>query len=133
MSTEAFKDFYYDVCLANYAAMDKAQDPLKKLMDETDKVRLTAKDTDLTFSIKGIPKIKCAGTYNIPDGEVFTAPVKDSVNGYITYNTPLLYQGTVFNNVRLEFKEGKIIKATSSNDEEKIKCNFLIQMKVQDM
>jgi aminopeptidase len=124
MSTESFKDFYYDVCLANYKAMDKAQEPLKKLMEATDKVRLTAKDTDLTFSIKDIPKIKCAGTYNIPDGEVFTAPVRDSVNGYITYNTPLLYQGTVFNNVRLEFKDGKIIKATSNNDQKKLNAIF---------
>lgn len=124
MSTESFKDFYYNVCLANYEAMDKAQEPLKKLMEETDKVRLTAKDTDLTFSIKDIPKIKCAGTFNIPDGEVFTAPVKDSVNGYITYNTPLLYQGTVFNNVRLEFKAGKIVKATSNNDEKKLNTIF---------
>lgn len=124
MSTEKFKDFYYDVCLANYAAMDEAQKPLQDLMLKTDKVRLTGENTDLTFSIKDIPAIRCAGTYNVPDGEVFTAPVKESVNGRISFNTPQMYQGTVFNNISLEFKAGKIISATSDNEEEKLNDIF---------
>ena len=86
-------------------------------MEKTDKVRLVAKDTDLTFSIKGIPAIKCAGHMNIPDGEVYTAPVKDSINGVITYNAPTLEKGIKHENVRLVFKNGKIVEATSSNTE----------------
>jgi aminopeptidase len=86
-------------------------------MERTDKVRLTAQGTDISFSIKGIPAIKCAGELNIPDGEIFTAPVKTSVNGVITYNTSTLYQGTTFENVRLKFKNGKIIEATSNETE----------------
>ncbi|BCJ87014.1 aminopeptidase [Effusibacillus dendaii] len=119
MSTEEFENFYFDVCTADYAKMSKAMDPLKELMDRTDRVKLVAPGTELTFSIKGIGSVKCDGEFNIPDGEVFTAPVRDSVNGIIAYNTPTPYQGFTFENVRLEFKNGKIVNATA-NDTERI-------------
>ena len=119
MSTEAFEDFYFNVCNLDYSKMSKAMDNLVELMNKTDKVRLVAKDTDLTFSIKDIPAIKCAGEMNIPDGEVYTAPVKDSINGVISYNTPSIYQGFTYSNVKLTFKDGKIIDATA-NDTQKI-------------
>lgn len=117
MSTKQFEEFYYNVCTLDYNKMNNAMDSLKNLMDRTDKVRLVAKDTDLSFSIKDIPSIKCAGECNIPDGEVYTAPVKNSVNGVITYNAPSVYDGVCFENVRLVFKDGKIIEATSNNTE----------------
>ena len=119
MSTEAFEDFYYDVCTLDYAKMSEAMDPLVDLMNRTDKVRLVAPETDLTFSIKGIPAVKCDGKYNIPDGEVYTAPVKDSMNGVISYNTVSQYQGFTFDHVRLEVKNGRIIRA-ESNDNQRI-------------
>jgi len=111
MSTEAFEDFYFDVCLLDYKALVPAMNALKKLMDRTDRVEIKGPGTDLRFSIKDIPAIVCGGTYNIPDGEVFTAPVKDSVEGVIQYNTPTIYQGIPFDAVRLEFSKGKIVKA----------------------
>ncbi|WLR50251.1 aminopeptidase [Bacillus tianshenii] len=117
MSTEAFEDFYFDVCTLDYSKMNTAMDPLVELMNKTDVVRITGPGTDLTFSIKDIPAIKCAGECNIPDGEVFTAPVKDSVNGTITYNTPSPYNSFTFENVKLTFKDGKIIEATANNTE----------------
>ena len=117
MSTEAFEDFYFNVCNLDYSKMSKAMDPLAELMRKTDKVHIIGENTDLHFSIKDIPVIKCAGEMNIPDGEVYTAPVKNSVNGYITYNMPAVYQGYTFENIRLEFKDGKIIKATANNTE----------------
>ena len=117
MSTEAFEDFYFKVCNLDYGKMSKAMDSLVKYLEKTDKVRIVGKDTDITFSIKGLPAVKCAGDANIPDGEVFTAPVKDSVNGVITYNTPSLKDGFTFENIRLEFKNGKIVKATANNTE----------------
>ncbi|MDQ0224565.1 aminopeptidase [Metabacillus niabensis] len=123
MSTEQFEDFYFDVCNLDYSKMDKAMDPLVELMNKTDKVRITGKGTDLTFSIKDIPAIKCSGQMNIPDGEVYTAPVRDSVNGKITYNTPSPYNGFTFENVILTFKDGKIIEATA-NDTERINKIF---------
>ncbi|PTY40612.1 aminopeptidase [Brachyspira hampsonii] len=120
MSTDEFEDFYFKVCNLDYSKMSKAMDNLVKLMNKTDKVRIVGKDTDLTFSIKDIPAIKCAGELNIPDGEVFTAPVKNSVNGILTYNTPSLYSdGFTYENIRFEFKNGKIINA-SCNDTNRI-------------
>ena len=118
MSTEEFEDFYFSVCTLNYDKMSKALDNLKNLMNKTDRVKIIGNGTDLSFSIKGIPAEKYMGTFNIPDGEVATAPVRTSVNGYITYNTETRYNGILFNNIRFEFKNGKIIKATSNKTKE---------------
>jgi aminopeptidase len=111
MSTEAFEDFYFKTCLLDYKALLPSMNALKKLMDRTDKVEIKGPGTDLRFSIKGINSIVCGGNYNIPDGEVFTAPVRDSVEGFISYNAPTIYQGIPFDAIRLEFSKGKIIKA----------------------
>lgn len=123
MSTEAFEDFYFNVCNLDYGKMAEAMDGLVALMNQTDKVRITGPGTDLTFSIKDIPAVKCAGLRNIPDGEVYTAPVRDSVNGTITYNTPSPYQGFTFENVSLTFENGRIVKA-EANDTERINQIF---------
>jgi aminopeptidase len=117
MSTAAFEDFYFDVCTADYAAMKEAQKPLAERMRKTDRVRIVAPGTELEFSIKGIPVIECWGERNIPDGEVFTAPVRDSIHGRIRFNTPSRYQGTVFEGIEFEFKDGKIIRATANETE----------------
>jgi aminopeptidase len=97
--------------------MSRAQDRLKELMEATDRVQIRGPGTDLCFSIKGIGVIKCDGKRNIPDGEVYTAPVRESVNGTITYNTPSLYQGVVYNDIRFTFEGGKIVKASCSGDD----------------
>ncbi|MDR6225320.1 aminopeptidase [Desmospora profundinema] len=116
-STEAFEDFFFDVCTVDYERMDKAMLPLVERMERTNQVRIKGPGTDLTFSIKGMPAIKCSGQSNIPDGEVFTAPVRHSVNGVLTYNTASVYQGTTFENIRFEFQEGKIVRATANQTE----------------
>jgi aminopeptidase len=123
MSTEAFEKFYFDVCTLNYAKMVPGMKALKTLMEKTDKVQLRGPGVDLSFSIKGIAAIPCGGGHNIPDGEVFTAPVKNSVEGYIAYNAPTIYQGTAFDNVRLVFKAGRIVEATANNT---IKLNEIL-------
>ena len=115
MSTEAFENLYFNVCTMDYRKMAKAMIPLWKRMKKAGRVHIKSPGTDLTFSIKGIGAKMCEGLVNIPDGEVFSCPVKDSVNGVIQYNTPTIYAGTKFENVRLEFKSGKIVKATSNN------------------
>lgn len=114
-SFEAFEDFYYDVCNLDYKKMSEAMNPLKTLMEKTDKVHIKGNNTDLTFSIKGMPAIKCDGNMNIPDGEVYTAPVKNSINGKLTYTCPSLYEGFTFENVSLTFKDGKIVEAVANN------------------
>lgn len=123
MSTDAFEEFYFNVCNLDYSKMDKAMDALKARMDKADKIRIVAPGTDLCFSIKGIGSKKCSGGHNIPDGEIYSAPVKDSVNGVITYNAPSVQNGFKYENVSLTFKDGKIIKATG-NDEKKINAIF---------
>jgi aminopeptidase len=115
-SLETFTDFYFKACLLNYKEFRKAMQPLQALMDKTDRVRITAPGTDLQFSIRGIPAITCEGLRNLPDGEVFTAPVRDSVNGVIRFNTPSPYMGQLFSNVTLTFKNGQIVDATCDGD-----------------
>lgn len=117
MGVEEFSKFSFDAMCYDYDQMSKDLEPLKKLMEKTDKVRLTGVGTDITFSIKDIPVIPCTGESNIPDGEVYTAPVKDSINGVIRYNTPSPYRGNVYNHVTLEFENGKIINATCDEDD----------------
>jgi aminopeptidase len=117
MSTEAFEDFYFDVCTLDYRKLQPGMRALKNLFQKTDRVEIRGPGTDLRFSIKGIPAIICGGDRNIPDGEVFTAPVRDSVDGHITFNAPSIYQGTAFDGVRLEFRKGKVVKATANESE----------------
>ncbi len=116
MSTAGFEDFFFQVCTLDYAKMSRAMQQLKKRMEATDKVRLKGpRDTDLTFSIRGIPAVPCDGHLNIPDGEVFTAPVRESLNGVIHFNAPTMYRGATHENIRLVFKAGKVVEATSTS------------------
>jgi len=115
MSTTAFADFFFKVCTLDYSRMIPGMRALKQAMEKTDIVHIKGPGTDLAFSIKDIPAVTCGGTHNIPDGEVFTAPVKNSVEGVITYNAPTVYQGVSFDNVKLVFEKGRIVEATSSN------------------
>ena len=117
MPTEAFEDFYFQVCTLDYARMSRAMQPLKELMERTDRVRLVAPGTDLRFSIRDIPAICCDGGRNIPDGEVFTAPVRDSVEGTIQFNAATIYQGVSHERIRLVFEKGQVVDSDSSNAE----------------
>lgn len=120
MSTERFEDFYFDVCTTDYVQMAAHQEPLKARMDAADRVRIVSPGTDIEFSIKGIPTVPCNGQRNIPDGEVFTAPVKTSVNGKIKFNAPSRYQGTIFSDVELTFENGKVVKANCTGESAKL-------------
>jgi aminopeptidase len=117
MSTESFEDFFFRVCTQDYSRMVKGMQTLETLMANADQVHLKGPDTDLRFSIKGIGAVACGGSHNIPDGEVFSCPVKDSVEGEITYNAPTIYQGVSFDRIHLKFEKGKIVHADGSNAE----------------
>ena len=119
MSRARFEDFYFDVCELDYGKMGKAMDSLVTRMEAVDRVRILGPGTDISFSIKDIPVIKCAGKNNIPDGEVFTAPVRESVNGVLSVNTTSEEQGFTYENIRFEFKDGKIVDA-AANDTKRI-------------
>lgn len=115
VSTRAFEDYYFKVCNLDYSKMCKAMEPLKALMENTDKVKIVTPNTNLEFSIKNIPAVKCCGERNIPDGELYTAPVKDSVNGTICFNVPALFNGVLHQNICLGFENGRVVRASSNN------------------
>ncbi len=117
MSTEAFEDFYFDVCTLDYGKLRPGMKALKALMERTNRVEIKGPGTDLRFSMKGIPAVICGGDHNIPDGEVFSCPVKESVEGHVTFNAPTIYQGTSFDGIRLGFREGKVVEAASNHTE----------------
>lgn len=119
-SLQAFEDFYYDVCTLDYRKMSKAMDPLKRMMEKTDLVEVKAPGTDLKLSIKGLPAIKCDGHLNIPDGELYSAPVKNSVNGTIRFNSRTLYEGVVFDQIDLRFRNGKVVEADAGGQSKKL-------------
>ena len=114
MSTEAFEDFFFKVCTLDYRKLQPGMKALKTLMEKTDEVQIKGPGTDLRFSMKGIPAIICGGDRNIPDGEVFSCPVKNSVQGHVSFNAPSIYQSTAFDNIRLDFRDGKVVEATSN-------------------
>ena len=120
MSLEEYEDYLFSACCIDWAAESKKQEKLKRLMDRADRVRIVSSDTDLSFSLRGMPGIKCDGRCNIPDGEVFTAPVRDSVEGFITYNCPTVYQGKEFTTIRLEFSKGRIVNASAPGMDEEL-------------
>lgn len=113
MSLDEYEDYLFSACCVDWAVESRKQEKLKKMIDNTDMIRIVAPDTDISFSIKGLPGVKCDGRLNMPDGEVFSAPVRDSVEGHIAYNCPSIYQGKEFNGVRFEFRKGKIVRATA--------------------
>lgn len=116
MSTESFEDFYFKVCAeVDYGAMASAAEPLRELMSRTDEVRIVGPGTDLRFSVRDIGAVPCSGDRNIPDGETFTCPVRDSIEGHIQFNCETLYRGTVFNRIRLAFRKGRIEEAEAGS------------------
>lgn len=115
MSTEAFENFYYDICSIDYSDLSKAMDPLKEHMEKTNLIEIKGPNVDLSFSVDNIGVIKGDGTDNLPDGELYTAPIKDSVNGAITFNTASTFNGVTFENISLTFVDGKVVKATANH------------------
>ncbi len=115
MPTDEFENYYYRVTSGvDYERMSAAMDPAKEFLDRCDRISILGPGTDLHFTVKGMGSVKCEGRRNIPDGEIYTAPHKESVEGVITYNTPSTCQGVRYSNIRFEFARGKIISAVSN-------------------
>ena len=121
MSLEEFSDFVFKATNINYKDLSKKQTKLKKILDKAKEVKILAPDTELTFSLAGRKSIKCDGKRNVPDGEVFIAPVEKSTEGYIAYSYPAIKGGREVDGIRLEFKKGKVVKATATKNEEYLK------------
>jgi aminopeptidase len=120
MSTEAFQDFFFNACCMDYSRMTLGMNALQKRMKDANEVKIIGPATDLSFSLKGINAVSCGGTHNIPDGEVFSCPVRDSVNGCVTFNADTIYQGSSFSDISLTFENGKIIEARSSSNQDRL-------------
>ncbi len=121
MSMEEYEDFLFKACLIDWKELSKKLHKLKEILDKTDKVKIIGEDTELEFSIKGRVAIVADGEKNMPDGEVFTSVLEDSVNGYIYFDLPAVYLGRVVEGVRLEFKDGVVVKASARVNEELLK------------
>jgi len=120
MSTESFENFFFNACCMDYSRMVPGMAALEKRMKDAELVRITGPKTDLRFSIKGINAVSCGVTHNIPDGEVFSCPVRDSVNGTVFFNADTIYQGSAFSGITLTFKDGYIVEATSSSNQQRL-------------
>lgn len=101
--------------------IEKNQDKIVEILNKVDKIQVLGEDTDLLLSVKGRKWINCSGHNNLPDGEVYTAPIEDSVNGRIRFTYPGIYQGKEIENIYLEFKDGKVKKATADKAEDLLK------------
>ena len=115
MSTDAFSRYFFGAVTYDFDRQRQGLAALQRRMEQAEAVRITAPDTDLTMKLGKIPVIVCDGKANLPDGEVFTAPVVDSVQGTIRFNAPSTYRGRRFENVCLTFRDGKVVEA-SAND-----------------
>jgi aminopeptidase len=130
MSLREFEDFVYDSSLVHepdpikaWKKISKEQQRLVRFLNKARKIHVIGPDTDLTLEVAGRKWINCDGHENFPDGEIFTGPIEDSVNGHIRYTYPACSDGREVEDVRLQFKDGKVIKATAAKNEE-----FLQQM-----
>lgn len=126
MSREGFADFYYSECCVDYARMGEAVRPLKALMDKTNWVRIVGPTTNLRFSIRDNVSIPCCGMRNIPDGECFTAPVRDSMNGSVVFNAPTVQEGSGFEQIKLRFVHGQVVQAEAANEKQTRKLNEIL-------
>lgn len=118
MATEELEEFYFRCCCIDYGRFTQRMEPLARLMEHTDRVRIIGSDVDLRFSIKNMGVCVCRGNRNLPAGEVFTAPVIDSVEGFIRYNTPSMYNNYLFAGITLEFFKGRIEQASCLQGEQ---------------
>jgi aminopeptidase len=130
MSLRDYEDFYYAACLATdgepVTAWERQSEEVKRLsgwIEGKEEVRVTAPGTDITLGVAGRTWIPCYGEHNMPDGEFFTGPVEDSVNGEISFSFPASYGGRTVSGVRLRFENGKVVDATAEQGEA-----FLVEM-----
>jgi aminopeptidase len=120
-SLPEYEKLYYRAVNQDWASMAKMFLRAKRILEKSKRVRITGKDTDLSFSIRGRTAIPCAGEYNMPDGEIFTAPVESSTEGTIRYEFPAIYGGREVSGIRLTFRDGKVVEASAEKNESILK------------
>lgn len=125
MSLDDYANFLYGACMPDlddpigyWQRVSERQERIVKWLEGKKKVHLLGKDTDLRLSIDGRRFINCDCRVNIPDGEIFTGPVEDSIEGHVSFSYPTIYQSREVNGVQLEFKKGRVVKASANKNEE---------------
>ncbi|QEE18094.1 aminopeptidase [Promethearchaeum syntrophicum] len=125
MDTESYKEFIYKALKLDsenpaeaWREIEEKQEKIIEILNKVDKIQVLGEDTDLTLSVKGRPWENCCGHENLPDGEVFTSPIEDSINGRIRFTYPGIYQGKEIKNILLEFKDGRVIKGIADEGQE---------------
>ncbi|MCK6562202.1 aminopeptidase [candidate division KSB1 bacterium] len=131
MSLREFEDFYYQACMPDphdpvgyWRRVAAEQDKIVAWLQGKQTVHVKAPETDLRLSIAGRPFINCAGTFNVPDGEVFTAPVEDSVAGHVCFSYPAIYRDKEVAGVRLWFEAGRVVRATAEKNEDLLRATL---------
>ena len=122
MSLKEYEDFVYSAMLLNWEKEKEKMNEIKKIMDDTDKVRVVGKETDLTLSIKNRTPVVSDGTHNMPGGEVFTAPVDNSASGKIFFDLPSVRYGKEVHGIRLTLDKGQIVDYSASKNEALLKA-----------
>jgi aminopeptidase len=125
MSLHDYEDFVYNAgCLnlkdpiKHWQQVEQEQMRLVKILNRVDRLHIRAADTDLKMRVKGRKWISCHGTENFPDGEIFTGPIEDSVEGHISFTYPSTYSGRTVEDVRLELKKGKVVSESAGKGED---------------
>lgn len=117
MSLAEYEHFVYSATNIDWRRQSQEQERLKAVFDKGSEVRIQGPGTDLRLSIAGRVGEKCDGHKNMPDGEVFYAPIEDSAEGRITYDYPAIFQGQEVDGICLEFKKGVVVKATAEKNQ----------------
>jgi aminopeptidase len=125
MALPEYEDFVYSSCLvdrkdpsAEWKKIQKEQDKTCSFLNKAEEIHVVGEDTDLKFNVKGRKWINCSGQKNMPDGEVFTAPIENSVNGTVRFTFPGIYAGREVEDIKLTFKNGKVAKASAAKGDE---------------
>lgn len=120
MSYDALLEFYFKACLVDYGKMKQSLSKIEGVLDKAKTVQIIGKNTDLTFSVEGRLAKAAYGQRNIPDGEVFLAPVHQTVNGHVYFDFPSIYSGSEMSGIYMEFKNGKVIKAKAEQGQAEV-------------
>jgi aminopeptidase len=125
MSLSAYEDFFYKACLVDdgdpVTAWQRQSDEVVRLaewIEGREEVHITAPGTDIKLGVAGRTWVPCVGTHNMPDGEFFTGPIEDSVNGEIAFSFPATYSGREVSGVRFRFEDGRVVDASAERGED---------------
>ncbi len=125
MSLAEYEDFVYSSCLVDkedsiseWKKIHKQQEKICEFLNQVSEIRIVGEDTDLTFNVKSRKWINCSGKENMPDGEVFTAPIENSANGTIRFTFPGIFSGREVEDITITFRDGKVVKASAAKGDE---------------